>query len=179
VSRLNAWLRALGATGVLGLGVLLFCVPFYFSALRPLEGELQAQRLAAERLKARSPLQPVAAGNRADELRRFYNLFPGFDALPDELERLRDLARESNLDLLQGEYRLEKRGDGLAAYRITLPVRGTYVQVRGFLGAALKSMPTASVDALSFERKKVAESQLEAQLRLTLYFRPHGEDDAR
>ena len=179
MSRLDALLRALGAIGVLGLGVLLACVPFYFSALRPLERELQAQRVADERMKARSPLQPVAAGSRADELRRFYNLFPAFEELPDELERLRNLARESNLELQHGEYRLEKRGAGLAAYRITLPIRGTYVQVRGFLGAALKSMPAASVDALSFERKKAAESQLEAQLRFTVYFRPHGEEDAR
>lgn len=176
--RLNAWLRALGATGVLGVGALVSCLPFYFSALQPLERELQAQRLAAERLKARSPLQPVAAGGRADELRRFYNLFPAIEELPDELKRLHHLARESNLELQQGEYRLEKRGAGLASYRITLPIRGSYVQVREFLGAALKSMPVASVDALSFERKRVSESQLEAQLRLTVYLRPRGEDDA-
>jgi hypothetical protein len=39
----------------------------------------------------------------------------------------------------------------------------------------LKTMPTASVDAVRFERKRAADTQLEAQVRLTLYFRP-GED---
>ena len=175
----NAWLRALGATGVLGVGVLLACVPFWLSALRPLEREIEAQRLAAERLKARSPLQPVAAGGRADELRRFYALFPAVDALPDELERLYDFAREAGLELQQGEYRLETRGDGLASYRVTLPVRGTYAQVRELLGAMLKNLPAASLDALRFERRKAAESQVDAQLRLTLFLRPRDGADAR
>lgn len=177
--QLNAWLRALGVTGVLGVAVLLVCAQMYFSVLRPVERELQAQRYAAERLKARSPLQPVATGNRSDELRRFYSLFPTIEGLPDELKRLYDLARDSNLELQQGDYRLEKRGEGLASYRVTLPIRGTYAQMRRFLGAALKNMPTTSVDSLSFERKKVGESQLDAQLRLTMYFRSRGESDAR
>ena len=33
-------------------------------------------------------------------------------------------------------------------------------------------MPTASVDAVRFERKKAADTQLEAQVRLTLYLAP-------
>lgn len=154
---------------------MLACVPFYLSALRPLEHELQVQRIAAERMQARSPLQPVASGNRADELQRFYGLFPAIEELPDQLERLNQLARESNLELRQGEYRLEKRGAGLASYRVTLPIGGSYAQMREFLGAVLKSMPTVSVDALSFERRKITETQLAAQLRLTLYFRPRDE----
>ena len=173
--RLNAWLNALGSTGILGIGLLLFCVAFYLSALRPLERELLAQRIALERMQARSPLQPVAAGNRADELQRFYGLFPALDGLPDVLKQLDDLARKAHLELQHGEYRLEKRAAGLAAYRITLPVSGTYAQVRAFLGETLKTMPVASVDTLSFERRKIAETQLAAQLRLTVYFRPQDE----
>lgn len=175
MKKLNAWLHVLGTSGILGVGVLLFCVPFYLSALRPLESELQAQRVAAERMKTRSPLQPVASGNRAEELQRFYGLFPALGDLPGELKRLNELARASRLELQQGEYRLEKRGPGLAAYHVTLPIRGTYPEMREFLGAALKSMPAASIDALSFERRKVAETQLAAQLRLTVYFRPQND----
>jgi len=73
---------------------------------------------------------------------------------------------------MQGEYRLEKREVGPIAYRITLPIRGNYAQIRTFLDAVLREMPLASVDALRFERKKSADAQLDAQLRLTLHFRP-------
>ena len=34
-ARANAWLRRLGATGVLGIGVLLACAGFWASALVP------------------------------------------------------------------------------------------------------------------------------------------------
>jgi Tfp pilus assembly protein PilO len=175
-ARLNALLRRLGVPGVLALGVLLACAGFWFSAVQPLEREIEAQRAALERLRARAPFQPVGAGGREAELRRFYNHFPSSAELPNELERLHRLARRAGLQLAQGEYRLERRPVGLWAYRVTLPVRGTYLQLRDFLGALLKDMPIASLDALRFERKKVAEAQLEAQLRITLHVRPPGEE---
>ena len=177
MKRAQEWLHFLGPTGVLGIGVLIFCVPFYFSAVSPAERELQAQRSVAERLRSRTPFQPVASEGRAEELRRFYGVFPPVERLPDELERVYSLARAAKLELLQGEYRLEKPPFGIVFYRITLPIRGTYPQIRQFVAATLKSMPIASVDALRFERKKAGDSQLEAQLRLTVYFRPANEGE--
>jgi type IV pilus assembly PilO-like protein len=173
--RIEAFLRRLGTPGIVGLGILLACAGFYFSALAPLEQEAAAQRLALERLKARTPYRPIASGGRADELRRFYSVFPDATELTDQLERLHALARRSGLDLAQGEYRLERRSSGLWAYRVTLPARGSYGQFREFVGAVLKNMPIASLDGLRFERKKAVETQLEGQLRLTIYARPPGD----
>lgn len=170
--RIEAWLRRLGAAGVLGIGVLFFCVPFYLSAILPAERELEAQRLAAERLRTRAPLHPFAADDRGESLRRFYALFPEVASLPDEVERLYSLAHSARLELEQGEYRLERQGDGLVSYRVTLPIHGTYPQIREFVGAVLKELPIVSLDALRFERKKSGETRLEAQVRLTVYFRP-------
>jgi hypothetical protein len=174
-ARLNAWLRRLGPAGVLGIGVLIACAAFWVSALKPMQEEVAAQRLALERLRARAPYQPVASGGRAEELRRFYNLFPPVGELTAEVERLHRLARRARLELAQGEYRLERRSAGLWSYRVTLPVRGSYPQVRDFLSAVLKDMPTASIEALRFERKKAAETLLEAQVRVTVHVRPSGD----
>ena len=58
---------------------------------------------------------------------------------------------------------------------MTLPVRGSYGQLREFLSSVLKDMPIASIDALRFERKRAADTQLEAQVRLTLYAQPPGD----
>ena len=174
-ARLETLLRRLGAAGVLGVGVLLACVAFYVSALAPAEEEAKAQRAALERLRARAPNQPVSSGGRADDLRRFYLLFPQPADLNRELERLHRLARIAGLDLAQGEYRLERRVTGLWAYRVTLPVRGSYAQFRDFVSAVLKDMPIASIDALRFERKRAADTQLEAQVRVTLYAQPAGD----
>jgi hypothetical protein len=174
-ARLEAALRRLGAAGILGIGLALACAGFYVSALAPLEQEAAAQRLALERLKARTPHRPVSSGGREEDLRRFQGLFPSASELTGEVETLHRLARRAGLDLAQGEYRLERRATGLWAYRVTLPVRGSYPQFRDFLGAVLKDMPIASIDALRFERKRAAETQLEAQVRITLYARPPGE----
>jgi hypothetical protein len=177
MKRVHALLHRLGPAGVLGIGVLFFCAPFYLSAVRPVEQEVRAQRLAADRLRAREPYQPVSSGGRAEELRRFYGLFPPAERIPDELGRLYGLAQQAHLELLQGEYRLERHGEGLMTYRITLPLRGAYPQIREFVGATLKTMPTASLDALRFERKRIGDPMLDAQVRVTLYFRPESEGD--
>jgi hypothetical protein len=173
-ARLELLLRRLGVAGIAGVGVLLACAAFYFSTLAPLEADAAAQRLALERLKERKA-HPIQSTERGDDLRRFYALFPPADKLTDEVQRLHELARASGVDLAQGEYRLERRASGLWAYRVTLPARGNYRQFREFIGQVLKKMPIASLDALRFERKRAVESQLEGQLRLTIYARPPGD----
>ena len=85
------------------------------------------------------------------------------------------LGRAAGLDLAQGEYRLERRAAGLWAYRVNLPVRGSYPQLREFLGGLLKDMPIASIEGLRFERKRAADTQLEAQVRVTSHLQPAGD----
>jgi len=175
MSRVNQILSRLGVLGVLGIGVLMFCLPFYFGTLRPAEQALDAQRAAAERLRTRGPFRGVAVDDRAGELLRFYALLPPLEQLPEELGRVYALAQAARLELTQGEYRLDRRTSGPVAYRITLPLRGSYAQLRAFLDSVLREMPIASVDALRFERKRTGDTQLDAQVHLSLYFRP--EDD--
>ena len=155
------FLESLGPAGVAGLGVLLFCVPFYFSALAPAQAELARKKIPVKEKHE----EPDA------ELERFYNRFPRLERLHGELEALYGHARASQVQLLQGEYRLESRAGGLTAYHVTLPVRASYPQLRQFVGRVLRDMPTASLDALRFERKKAADAQLQAQVRITIYLR--------
>jgi Tfp pilus assembly protein PilO len=175
VTTLEQILQRLGAAGVLGLGVLVFCVLFYISGVLPVERELTSQQMTAERVKARAPVQLASAGDQGEELRRFYASFPAVDELPAELERVYALARDASLQIQQAEYRLEPRGAALLAYRVTFPIRGTYGQIRQFVSAILRDMPIASIDALSFERKSAGDAQLETQVRLTIHFRAADE----
>ena len=176
MKRLRAMLQTLGPAGVVGIGLLFLCAPLYWSSVRPAERQLQIRRAAAEDArKGLSPFRSVGGDARTEELRRFYSLFPSVDQLPTELERIYGLARKAKLELLRGEYRMEKRGEGLIPYHITLPLRGAYPQVREFIGATLQTMPNASLDALRFERKKAGDAQLDAQVQLTVYFRSNIE----
>lgn len=179
MKRLRDLLDGLGVAGVLAIGVMAACALFYFRALAPLARELEAQRHTAERQKATSPYRPISTDGKIDRIRQFQELFPPIGELSDQLEQLYALARDAKLELRQGEYRLEGRGPALTAYRITLPVRGDYTQVRDFVGAVLSEMRIASVDGLRFERKKVGEAQLEAQVRLTIHFRPQDNDPSQ
>jgi type II secretion system (T2SS) protein M len=171
-ARLERALLRLGPLGIVALGIFLACGAFYFNTLQPAEDEAAARRAALERQRSRVPYRPVSVDSRAEDLRRFHALFPQTGELNAQVERVHGLARRSGLDLAQGEYRLERRTSGLWAYRVTLPVRGSYGELREFLSAVLKDMPIASIDALRFERKRAADTQLEAQVRLTLYAQP-------
>jgi Type II secretion system (T2SS), protein M subtype b len=176
---LNRVLARLGVLGVLGIGALIFCLPFYFGTLRPAEQDLAAQRAAAQRLQSRGPFRAVAVDDRAEDLLRFYALLPPLEQLPEELGRVYALARAARLELNQGEYRLDQRASGPVAYRVTLPIHGSYAQLRAFLDSVLREMPIASIDALRFERRRAAETQVDAQVHLTLNFRPSGDDMRR
>ena len=173
-ARLERALRRLGTPGVLAIGLALACAGFYVQALAPLEAQVSSQRTALERLRSRTPYRPVSTG-REQDLQRFYGLFPSAAQLGEQVEQLHRLARKSGLELSQGEYRLERPAEGLWAYRVTLPVRGSYGELRRFLSAVLAEMPVASLDALRFERKKPLDTQLEAQVRLTVHARPTGD----
>lgn len=174
MNALRRLLESLGAAGVVGVGIALFCLPFYFSSVAPLEKEAARRSLSIERPQARLPVQP-AGNDAAADLARFYAAFPPVERLGAEVEALHAHARSAGLNLQQAEYRLETKSNGLTAYRVTLPVRGSYGQMRQFVGRVLKAMPIASVDAVRFERKRAADTQLEAQVRLTIYFRPAGD----
>jgi hypothetical protein len=172
MSLLRAIGRVLGPYGVAAIALALLCAAFYFAMVKPAEKELAAQQDASRRLKSRSALQPVSVDNRDDDLRRFYGLFPSAGRIAPEMQKLWVVANEYKIDLQQGEYRLESSGTGLARYRITLPVRASYGQIRQFVGFILKEIPTMSIDGLRFERKKISDTLLDAQIRLTLYLQP-------
>jgi len=165
--RLLAVLERLRAAGVLGIGVLCACVAFYLSALAP----------AHQRLAALDPAPAATSSTAAParELDKLYAQFPAVTAIGEQLEHIHRLARASGLDLTQGEYRLERPTAGLWPYRVSLPVRGSYAQMRVFIAAVLKELPAVAVDALRFERKRASETRLDAQLRFTLYVRPNGD----
>ena len=160
----------LGVAGVLGIGVLLFCATFYFTALRPAQAELAARQSATAGTSAILVAQPLPRA--ADPLSELHSRFPAMAALPSQVERLHRIGRSSGLQLQQGEYRLEVPPAGLVAYRVSLPARGEYRALRTFIGAVLKEMPVAAIDRVRFERKKPGDTQLEAHIQLTLYFRP-------
>ena len=138
-----------------------------------------AQALWLPRLQARlddvaqaahGPATARRADDAAGHVERFYAHFREAGAVPAQLAKLERAAGAQGLALRQGEYRLAgEDGARLARYHVTLPVAGSYPAVRRFLGEVLDTLPTAALDAVSFERKSIGEGRVEAVVRLTLY----------
>jgi hypothetical protein len=134
---------------------------------RQLEIEV-ARTLPADALGA-----PAAAWSpvpEPDNLRAFYALLAPRQRAGREVALLFGLARKHGLSLRQGEYAtVYDREAHLYSYQIRLPVRGGYDKIWAFVLDALRAMPFAALDDLSFRREAIGDATVEAKMRLTLY----------
>lgn len=167
-------LRQLGLTGITGIALLAGCagvlvahVGADYSQLEQLDQLSLSLRDRAQRATSAfeaSDLSPE------EQLARFYSAFPDLAAVPDVLGKIYQAARAEGLSLEQGEYRIaQDQISTLRRYRITFPVKGSYVQVRQFLAKALRDAPFVALDSVSFQRESIGLSSVEAQVRLTIY----------
>ncbi len=109
---------------------------------------------------------------------RFYRHFPKKENIPNLLRVIYRTAEGQGLLLAEGSYQLALLKDTrLAAYQISLPVTGSYAQVRQFVAQLLHALPTVAVDELHFSRDAITTAQLEAKIRLTLYLRVNDVTD--
>lgn len=172
LGRLREEIERLGWPGVVGLGLLAFATMIAVSALLPLRDEVARLRDAAEALR-----RSVGGGERAasrpavqDQLATFYAFFPPPDSSPDWLGRIHKIAQAKGVQLQSGEYRVERAASPrLRRYQMTLPVQGTYAQIRGFVGEVLEQVPAAVLEEVSLKRESVESQRVEARVRLTLY----------
>jgi Tfp pilus assembly protein PilO len=173
IGRLRESVEALGSTGVIGVALLVFAAGLYATAVLPLADERASLRAEAERMQTRLQMSGSPAGRRgtlAEQLATFYAFFPPPQSSPDWLRKIHTAAKAKGLVLQSGEYKLERSSEArLARYQITLPVVGSYAQIRGFVGQVLADVPAAALEEITLRRENVASPRLEARIRLTLY----------
>lgn len=174
-----AWLRlrlGMKAGGPVVFGALALCV----IALAGLAWLAQARdlvdlaRVDARRVAALPPPAPVivATPPATDD----YHLALFEAALGERrnaeqgVKTLFKLAGQSGLSLRQGEYKAAyDRNARLHTYQVTLPVKGSYGAIWQFALGALRAIPFAALDEISFKREAIGEANVEARLRLTFY----------
>ena len=80
------------------------------------------------------------------------------------------LAERNGLSLNQGEYKATRDKVGrLVRLQMTLPVKGEYSQIRRFLSALPAETPIIALENVQFARQNIADSTVEARIRLALY----------
>lgn len=161
--------------GMVGIA-LLACAGVGTAAFAPLRhAELGEARAAFEALKARLHVAgPDGSGNaggvRGDPLENFHAFFPPVSTLPDWLERIYAAAEQAGVGLESGEYKLvDEKNRRLVRYQLTLPVRGTYPQIRGFVAGVLNGVPAAALDDVGFRRETSGSTSIETRIRFTIY----------
>ncbi len=160
----------------LAAGALLsIIVGFYLSTVYPAGRDLQAKQ---DRLHALQ--EEVRAAQQSDnklkqltapgQLAAFYKFFPPERSIPDWVEKISATAAKNKLILRQGEYQvIRDKNSKLLQYQITLPVKGSYPGLRGFIDDVLREMPMVSLDNVKFERQKIGEDALVSTVMLTLH----------
>lgn len=163
----------LGLPGLLGVGLLVLALAALFSVVMPTQKDLERGRIAQQRAEQTARVQAGGGKKpqtRADQLKTFYSAFPSEITAADALQGIYDTANQNGVALPHGEYSMAvDEGTRLARYNITLPVVGSYEQIRGFIAAALAAVPALALEHVDFQRQKIGDPQLEAKLRLTLF----------
>lgn len=169
---IKRWSSYFGWPGAIGLGLLVFSISFYFSAVLPAHKHLEEldNNIAEMRGSVKSADQDVIPDRPETQLLAFYRFFADHQDIPDLLEQIYEHASAIGLRLDRGEYRVisDKTGK-LLRYQITLPVKGTYPQIRGFVANILKDIPTLSLDNINFKKQKITDPTVDSEIKLSLY----------
>ena len=151
----------LGTPGVAGIGLLLFCLAFYVSGIRPLQSniELHREMIAGELPKHGAPTA---------DWRKLRATLPTIAEADRQIETIYSIAARSEVKLKEGEFKEEAfKGAQLVARHLNFSVAGDYFHVRHFLSALLTQLPTLSLDAVQFQ--KPSSGALETHVSLSLY----------
>ena len=165
-------LPQLGWPGIVAMGLLVTGIPFYFSTVRPLQVDLETLRLnlQASRDGSSSAKADHSLDTPVEQLAEFYRFFPSEEDSPRWLGKMVEIADKNGLVLNHGEYAVVRDTAGLLRrYKITLPVQGSYPQIRRYLAALIAEIPNMALENVQFERKDIEDKKLQARIRLVLY----------
>lgn len=153
---------------LLGAAALAWLLPQRTLQVREHELALRVAATPAAVVKA----APVVAN---ENLALFYDTLGERRYAEQQVATLFGLAAKSGLTLSQGEYKAGyDRNARIYTYQVMLPVKGNYGSVWKFGMLALRAIPFASLDEISFRRDAIGEAAVEARLRLTLYLAGPG-----
>jgi len=168
------FLRRAGWPGMLGLAILLGSPIFYATTVLPMQEQLAT--LKVEQVQLRRDIaknqhreaKPAPTGEM--QLKEFYGQFPSLNRSEEWLVKIYAAAERQHIVLESGAYKLTGAEAGnIQRYQITLPLKGSHVQIRRFLSDLLTEVPTLSLDDISFKRETIDLSTVNAVIKLTLF----------
>lgn len=168
------WFKYLGIPGLAGIMLVVASLAVLIVWILPGDAQLKRATIELNDLQNRRKLELVNPVKRTlpmeSSLTLFYKTFPPEQSAVNQLEKIYKSADSESLLLSQGEYKLTKEKEGhLESYQITLPVKGSYVQIRKFIAKVMNSVPTAALDGISFRRESIGGTELEAKIQFSIF----------
>lgn len=157
----------------LGVAGCIACAVLVAGALA-LAWSLKARQLAHEPLPPAPPqlVQAAPPPTANENLAHFYATLGEKHHAEQQVKQLFDIAGKTGLVLDQGDYKFSvDKASGVAAYQVTLPVKGAYQNIWQFSLQALSAIPFAALDDIAFRRETITEPAVEARVRFTLYLK--------
>jgi len=157
----------LGVAGCVALALLL-------AGALALACSLKARQQAYAPLPPAPPqlVQAAPPPTANENLAHFYATLGEKRHSEQQVKQLFDIAAKTGLALEQGDYKFSlDKASGVAAYQVTLPVKGAYSNIWQFSMQALSAMPFAALDDIAFRRETITEPVVEARVRFTLYLK--------
>jgi Tfp pilus assembly protein PilO len=155
--------ETLGLSGLIAIALLVAATAFSSLFLARIEERNRALLTALSR-KAQAPALPGA-----DKVDAVYEHLRKDEQTTDWLARLHAIGTATGVQLKRASYRTLKTDSRIVRYEIVLPAAGSYAQLRDFIRRALEEIPVLSLDQITMKRGASAESDIQAEMRLTLH----------
>jgi hypothetical protein len=171
------WLDLAGGTLFLAGLILYFGIsPRLHARLLAEQAKLQGAQSYAARQARQSQSMYVRLPPAQQNLQSFYAVLGDVAKTERNLTTMFTEADKQDLVLDQAEYKLDYDKNGrYYAYSIKLPVKGSYMALKNFCTSLLLALPFASLDDMSFKRREIGDTALDAKLHFTLYL--NGPED--
>lgn len=161
-------LKALGWPGIAGIAALALAVVAIVLGQR---WDAQAAALQAEARALRAKARPtVAAAPLPVSVQQWQATLPAAGQRQQRLADLLELSIRLELNGARTEHRLAT-AEGLERLRVTMPVTGSYAQLRRFIAAALEHDAALSLDAIKLRRVSPMSADIDAELQWSLHGR--------
>lgn len=164
----HRFVKALGWPGLAGAAALVLAIAAIVLGQR---WDAQAAALQAEAHALRAKARPVAVATAVPvSVQQWQATLPAASERQQRLADLLELSIRLDLNGARTEHRLST-AEGLERLRVTMPVTGSYAQVRRLVSAALEHDPALSLDAIKLRRVSPMSADVDAELQWSLHGR--------
>ena len=178
MKQLRYYLAHLGWQGNIGLLLLGTCLVGAIAYAWPQARTLDRLKQDVAEMRRGMPQHQGQWIDRSPQasLNTFYGFLPREQEAATLLNEVLQIAEQHGLVPDKVDYALTRHPSAhFSRYQLTLPLRGSYLDIRRFIADVLSTMPSAALNEAVFKREDLMSEQVDARLKLTLFLQKDGQ----